>query len=152
MLFHVIVFVVSGKHVFDSRRSVLQQHWRGRCSLPCEVFRGKRVHFSYRESLTISRLLLQPIQLFMFVCLSVCTVCLCVSVRVYLCMYVCMYVCMSPAGRPGFLVRVLPPVWNLRAFSLIPLFYGPLLFFCLVLLLLCHPFSAIGPFTCPLFL
>ena len=50
----------------------------------------------------------------------------------------------------GFLVHVLPPVWNFRAFSLIPLFYGPLLFFCIVLLLFCHPFSAIGPFICPL--
>ena len=46
-----------------------------------------------------------------------------------------------PCQEAGvFLVRVLPPVWNFGAFSLIPLFYGPLLCFCLVLLLFLSSF------------
>ena len=51
----------------------------------------------------------------------------------------------SPPGGRGILVCVLPPVWNLRAFSLIPLFYGPLLFFCLVLLLFLSSFFCYWP-------
>ena len=38
--------------------------------------------------------------------------------------YLCMYITRRAAGF--LLVRVLPPVWNLMAVSLIPLFYGTL--------------------------
>ena len=66
--------------------------------------------------------------------------------RYYLCMYI------TRRAARFLLVHVLPPVWNLMAVSLIPLFYGTLLLFGLVLLLCCHPCSAIGPLTCPLYL
>ena len=56
----------------------------------------------------------------------------------------CPPVCPPPRGR-GILVCVLPSVWNLRAFSLIPLFYGPILFFCLVLLLFLSSFFCYWP-------
>ena len=56
---------------------------------------------------------------------------------------------LPPPGGRGILIRVLPLVWNLRAFSLIPLFYGPLLFFCLVLLLFLSSFFGYWPIHLP---
>ena len=63
-----------------------------------------------------------------------------------------------PGGGRGILVRVPPPVWNLRAFSLIPLFYSPLLllpspiqlllFLVILFLLLAHSPALYFPKPC----